>query len=91
MYFVLILGELIAVPGEVVFDLEKLIVPHMYSSLCFAFVPGDLVLAHGKNSFGSGDLVYNPGKKAYGPRDLPCNLGENCHPCLFFSCSCNTY
>ena len=59
--FILIPRE--KVPGleKMVFELEELIVPHVYSP-CFAFVLRDLVLALGKNSFGSGDLTHNPGK-----------------------------
>ena len=49
LYFVLIHGELVLVLGEVIFDLEELIVPHMYYFLYFTFVPGDLVLASGEN------------------------------------------
>ena len=59
--FFLIPREKVPGPGEMVFELEELIVPHVYS-LCFAFVLGDSVLAPGKNSFGSGDLTYNPEK-----------------------------
>ena len=54
-------GKKASEPGDLVFELEELIVPHVYSP-CFAFVLRDLVLALGKNSFGSGDLTYNPGK-----------------------------
>ena len=68
MYFVIIPGELVPIPRKVVFELKKLIVPDVYS-MCFSFVPGDLVLAPRENSFGFGDLTYN--------------LGENCPLCLF--------
>ena len=54
LYFVLILGEKVSGPGEMVFALEKLIVPHV-CSLCLAFVPE-------KKLFGSGEKAYNPGK-----------------------------
>ena len=60
LYFVLILGELVLVPGEVIFDLEELIVPNVYYSMYFAFAPRDLVIALGENSFGTRDLAYNP-------------------------------
>ena len=52
------------------FELEELIVPHVYSP-CVAFFLEDLVLAHGENLFGSRDLTYNP--------------GENCPPGLFLA------
>ena len=51
--FVLIPGELVPIPGEVVFKLEELIVPHLYSP-CFAFVLGDLVIGLGENHLGIG-------------------------------------
>ena len=51
--FVLILGELVPVSREVVFDLEDLIVSHVYS-LYFTFFSGDLVLTPRKNSSGRG-------------------------------------
>ena len=66
--FTLIPRELVPLLGEVMFELEELIVPYEYS-MCFAFFPGNLVIVPGKNSFG-------PGEKA-------CNPGENCPPCLF--------
>ena len=53
--FVLVLREMIRGPGgkasdsgDLVFELEELIVPLVYS-LCFAFVLEDLVLALGEN------------------------------------------
>ena len=68
--FVLIPREKIPGHEAILFELEELIVPHV-CSLCVAFVLGDLVLAPGKNLFGSGDLTYN--------------LGENCPPGLFLA------
>ena len=65
LYFVLIPGEKVHGPGEIEFELDELIVPHVYS-LCFTFVLGNLVLTPGKNSFGSGDLTYNL-EKIYPP------------------------
>ena len=70
--FVLILGELVPLLGEVMFGLEELIVPHEYS-LCFAFFPRDLVLAPGENSFGSGDLACNLGELVL-PHEKCCPL-----------------
>ena len=59
--FILIHREKVSGPGEMVFELEELIVPHVYSP-CFAFVLRDLVLALRKTSFWFGDLTYNPEK-----------------------------
>ena len=59
--FVLILGEKVPGPGEMVFELEELIVPHVYS-LCFPFVPGE--------------VAHMPGEKVSGPGDLVCNIRE---------------
>ena len=55
LYFVLIPGEKVPGLGEMVFELEELIIPYVYS-LCFAFVLGDSVLTPGENSFGFGNL-----------------------------------
>ena len=98
--FVLIPWQLVLVHGEVVFDLEELIVPHVYS-LCLAFVPGekasergDLVLELEKLiisqvyslyfAFVPGDLVLAPGENSFGPGEKAYNPGKNCSPCLFF-------
>ena len=66
--FVLVLGEMILGPrekasesGDLVSELEELIVPLVYS-LYFAFIPEDLVLAPEKNLFGLGDWAYYPGE-----------------------------
>ena len=59
--FVLIPGKKVPGPREMVFELEELICPHMYSP-CFTFVLGDLVLAPGEMILGPGKKEYNPGK-----------------------------
>ena len=61
LYFVLIPGQKVPGPGEMVFELEELIVPQVYS-LCFPFVPGE--------------VAYMPGENVFGSRDLTCNLRE---------------
>ena len=66
--FVLVLGEMILGPGgkasdsgDLVFELEELIVPLVYT-MCFSFFLGDLVLAPGEMILGLGEKEYNFGK-----------------------------
>ena len=70
--FVLIPGKKVPGPREMVFELEKLIVPYVYPP-CFTFGPRDLVLTPREMILGHREKAYNPGK--------------NCPPMSFPLCS----